>query len=107
MADLNSFVGAADWVEKEVLTAIKQNYVRETSSFAIGLIALENDGSVLPEITPRPILAEDSTLSDRESQEVFSEMTRIVLKDCAASGVIVIVFAPNETYDDRVVVSLE
>jgi hypothetical protein len=107
MTNLNSFVGSIEWVEEEVLPAIEENYVRETSSFAIGLIALENDGSVLSEITPRPIVAEDSTVSDVEEQQSFAEMTRVVLNDCAASGVIVIVFAPNEDNEDRVVVSLE
>ena len=107
MSDLNTFDGVTEWVEAAVLPAIEQNYTRNTSSFAIALIALDNDGSILSEITPRPIVVEDSTLKTEEDQRRFSDMVRDALTDYAAAGVIMIAFAPTDTIDDRVIVSLE
>lgn len=107
MADLDTFDGVVDWVETEILPAIVENYQRNTGSFGIGLVTLEDDGSVLDAVTPRPIMPSDSTLSDEEDQLVFAEMTREVLDEYAAAGVIMVMFAPNTFFDDRVIVSLE
>lgn len=107
MSDLNSFDGCVEWVEDEVLPAIVENYERNTGSFCIALMTLENDGEVLTDVTPRPLLPQDSTLEDEDDQETFASMVREVLDDYAAAGVVMVVFKPTPLFEDRVVVSLE
>lgn len=107
MADLNTFEGCVDWIETEILPAIKQNYDRVMSTFSLTLNTLDDDGEVLPEVTPRPILVEDSDLTSEEEQQMYAEFVRQILEDYASSGIVTIVFAPNQYHEDRVIVSLE
>lgn len=105
--EIETFEDTAAWVEADVLPAIVENYIRSCSPVIIALTTIDSAGQVLPVVVPRAIEFDDSALETKEDQEAAAEMVRECLKELAATGVLTIVFAPNQYHDDRVIVSLE
>ena len=106
-ADFSSFAGICDWFDTFALAKIRKEFDEDFSTFGIAFISIE-DGNLLPEVCPVPVIA-DSDLSDKDYQQDFADQLRQVLKRDAATGVAMIVYVHGDDDDpcDAVIVALE